>query len=92
MTRRKDCELLANHLKDVIRHSAEVTTLAIDAGKIASRLATAKKPDDPALRLSQEMLAGKIGELEKYFDCQMKEDYDALMKLAKKIGYGGREQ
>jgi hypothetical protein len=92
MDRRKECEELANQLKEVIRHSAEVTTIAIDAGNIASRLASVKLADDPVLRLSQEMLVGKIGELEKYFHVQMKDDYEALIKLAKRIGYGRRRE
>jgi hypothetical protein len=92
MDRRKECEQLANQLKDVVRHTAEATTIAIDAGNIASRLASFKQLDDPVLRLSQELLVGKIGELEQYFDVQMKDDYEALIRLAKRIGYGRRRE
>ena len=88
MPNRKDYEKLAKHLTTIVRHSAEVTTSAIEAEQLARQLSLTSSSDKALAQLKRDMLAGKISDLQKCFTNQMEDDHATLVKLANRVFLG----
>lgn len=87
MQNRKDYDKLAMHLTTIVRHSAEVTTMAIDAEKMARKLADSRQPDAGS-SLTRVLLAGKLSDLQQSFARQVEEDRQLLKQLASRVFQG----
>jgi len=74
MQHRNQYEQLAKHLTTIVRHSAEVTTTAIEAEKLARKLSVASSSGETISNFTREVLAGRILDLQQRFARVMETD------------------